>query len=308
MKHIRQGIYPTMITTFTADNQIDYAGLEALLHYYAACRCDGIFALCLSSEIFHLSDREMRQMMRFISEHRPQGMSLIASAHTSADVETGVRQLSDMLENGADEPVVILNRLAMADEPEDVVRQNAERLFQAMPDVTFGIYECPYPYKRLASDELLQWFAGTGRIGFLKDTCCDAQRIRRRLKITEGTGMQLFNANTATLLQSMRDGGCGFSGVMANFHADLYAALYRYHLNKDERADRLQAFLTLASLMETQLYPVCCKEHLKYLGIPATLTTRSKSAADWNDTLAAGVKALKAMEDEIRRVLPIEAC
>ena len=53
MKHIRQGIYPTMITTFTADNQIDYAGLEALLHYYAACRCDGIFALCLSSEIFH---------------------------------------------------------------------------------------------------------------------------------------------------------------------------------------------------------------------------------------------------------------
>ena len=241
MKQIRKGIYPTMITTFTEDNQVDYAGLEALLEYYAKSRCDGIFALCLSSEIFQLSDREMQQIMRFISKNRPDNMSLIASAHTSPDVEAGIRQLSSMLENGADEPVLILNRLAMACESEDVVRRNAERIFEALPDVTFGIYECPYPYKRMVSDELLRWFAQTGRIGFLKDTCCDEQRIRRRLQIVNGTGLQLFNANTATLLASLRDGGCGFSGVMANFHADLYATLYRFHLSNDSRANILQA-------------------------------------------------------------------
>ena len=117
--------------------------------------------------------------------------------------------------------------------------------------------------------------------------------------------MQLFNANTATLLQSMRDGGCGFSGVMANFHADLYATLYRFHLSNDSRANSLQAFLTLASLMETQLYPTCCKEHLHYLGIPASLTTRSRNTAEWNDTLAMEVKALSILEDEVRSSLNI---
>lgn len=300
MKRIREGIYPTMITTFTGDNQVDYTGLENLLSYYDKCQCNGIFALCLSSEIFHLSDREMQEMMRFISRNRPRNMSLIASGHTSMDVETGIRQLASMVENGADEPVMILNRLAMENEDEDVVRRSAERIFEALPDITFGIYECPYPYMRMASDELLRWFARSGRVGFLKDTCCDAARIRRRIGIVEGTGLQLFNANTATLLQSMRDGGCGFSGVMANFHAELYAALYRFHLEKDPRAERLQSFLTLASLMETQLYPACCKDHLRYLGIPACMTTRSKNAAQWNDTLAAEVRALVDMEDAVR--------
>lgn len=305
MKHIRQGIYPTMITLFTEDNQVDFAGLEALLQYYDSCHCDGIFALCLSSEIFHLSDREMREIMRFISAHRPGDMSVIASAHTSMDVETAVAQLSGMMEAGADEPVLILNRLAMANESEDTVRRNAEKFFSAMPGVTFGIYECPYPYKRTASDELLRWFAQTGRVGFLKDTCCDAARIRRRLELVKDSGLQLFNANTATLLQSLRDGGCGFSGVMANFHADLYTALYRFFREGDPRADRLQSFLTLASLEETQLYPACCKEHLQYLGVPAAITTRAKNTAEWNATLALGVKALWDMEEEVRAALAL---
>ena len=306
MKNIRQGIYPTMITTFTQDNQVDYAGLEKLLAYYEKSGCDGIFALCLSSEIFHLSDREMAEMMRFMSRNRPAGLSLIASAHTSDDVEAGIRQLASMAENGADMPVIILNRLAMACESEDVVRRNAEKIFNALPDLTFGIYECPYPYKRVMSDELIGWFAKSGRIGFLKDTCCSAETIRRRLKIIEGTGLQLYNANTDTLLDSFRHGAAGFSGVMGNFHADLYAALWRFHQANDPRADRLQAFLTIMSLAEAKLlYPACAKYHLKYLGIDAALTTRSKDTALWNPTFALATDHLAMMEDEIRGLLDI---
>ena len=46
MRQIREGIYPTMITTFTEDNKVDYQGLEKLLAYYEKSGCDGIFALC----------------------------------------------------------------------------------------------------------------------------------------------------------------------------------------------------------------------------------------------------------------------
>lgn len=305
MRQIREGIYPTMITTFTEDNKVDYAGLEKLLAYYKKSGCDGIFALCLSSEIFHLSDAEMVEMMRFLARNKPEGLSLIASSHTSDDVDHGIRQLAAMAENGAEQPVIILNRLAMENESEDVVKRNAEKLFNTLPDITFGIYECPYPYKRMVSDELLSWFAKSGRIGFLKDTCCNAEKIRRRLEIVKGTGLQLFNANTATLLDSLRAGGSGFSGVMGNFHADLYAALYRFHKANDPRADKLQAFLTIASMIESQLYPTCAKHHLRHLGIPAALTTRNKNIAAWNDNNRCCSDSLAVMEEEVRKLLCI---
>ena len=86
----------------------------------------------------------------------------------------------------------------------------------------WGFYECPYPYKRVLSAENIKWCADTGRFFFLKDTCCDARQIQEKLKVLKGTQLKLYNANTATLLESLRGGAAGYSGVMANFHPELY--------------------------------------------------------------------------------------
>ena len=306
MKSIPNGIYPVMITPFTEDNRVDYAAMEGLLNYYAANGCSGVFGLCQSSEIFWLSNAEMKEMITFLVRHKDPSLALVASAHTATDVEEGIRQLAMMMEGGADQPVIILNRLALPHEGEDVVKRNAERIFKALPGVTFGIYECPYPYHRLASVELLRWFAQSGRIGFLKDTCGNTSVIAQRLEAARGTGLQLFNANAATLLQTLRLGASGFSGVMANFHADLYAALLRFHADNDPRADRLQAFLTLASAVETQLYPVNCKYHLRHIGIPATLVTRTRDMSGWTATLASQTDDLFLMEEEMRRIFGLK--
>lgn len=301
MSDIRSGIYPTMITPFTPDNRVDYNAIAQLMDFYAQNGCDGIFALCLSSEIFHLSDREMTEMIKFIARENAGRMSLIASAHTAPDTESQIRQLGSMYENGAEKAVLILNRLATPVDSEDTVKKNAEKIFNALPDVSFGVYECPVPDKRLASEALLRWLADTGRVTFLKDTCCDIARIRRRLKALEGTGLKLFNANSATLLPSLRAGAAGFSGVMANFHPDLYAKLYDMFLKGDARADELQAFLTLASSVESKLYPMNCKYHLRHVGVKASLVTRSKDMRGWNDLLASETDDLARLENVMRR-------
>ena len=306
MKQIRNGIYPTMITPFTDDNHVDYAAIEQLVDYYAASGCDGIFALCLSSEIFHLSDREMQKMMRVIADKNNGRMSLIASGHTSLDVDEQIDQLKAMVDNGAEQAVLILNRLAAEHDSDDVLRRNCEKIFNALPDVTFGVYECPVPYKRMVNPELIRWFAETGRIGFIKDTCCDLKMIEERLAAAGDSGIQLFNANTATLLASMRAGAAGFSGVMANFHADLYAALYRFHLENDPRADQLQAFLTIASAAEGKLYPVNAKYHLRYNGIQAGIRARNKDMRQWNTTLEGETYDMFLMEDMIRDVMGLK--
>ena len=290
-----------MITPFTLEHQVDYDAMAALIEYYVSNGCDGIFALCLSSEIFHLSDREMREIMRFIAWQNKGRLSLIASAHTAPDLETQIQQLRDVYENGAEKAVLILNRLAMPSESEDVVKRSAEAIFNALPDVEFGIYECPYPYKRIASDELLRWFAKTGRVSFLKDTCCDLERIRRRLSLLQGTGLKLYNANSATLLHSLRAGAAGFSGIMANFHADLYARRYQMYRENDPAADDLQAFLTLAATVEGKLYPINCKYHLRHLGIRATIVTRNQDMGRWCPLLESETHDLARMEALVRR-------
>ncbi|NLO37811.1 MAG: hypothetical protein GX112_15870, partial [Clostridiaceae bacterium] len=45
-------LYPTIITPFTPENKIDYPSLDRLIHYQLSNGCDGLFAVCQSSEMF----------------------------------------------------------------------------------------------------------------------------------------------------------------------------------------------------------------------------------------------------------------
>ena len=106
-------------------------------------------------------------------------------------------------------------------------------------DVPLGFYECPYPYKRIISPELLKWCADTGRFYFIKDTSCDIENMKAKLEVIKGTNLKLFNANTSTLLETLELGASGYSGVMANFHPELYVKLcniYKETLQKQERS------------------------------------------------------------------------
>ena len=305
---IRKGVYPTMVTPFTQDNQIDYDAAAQIVEYYAEFGCDGIFALCLSSEIFQLTDKESQNLLRFIVKANKGRMSLVASGHTACDINAQIHQLGNIYECGAQETVLILNRLAMNTQDEDVVRRNAEKIFEALPDVRFGVYECPYPYKRLASIDLIKWFADTGRVRFFKDTCCDLPLIQQRIDVMNGTEMMLFNANSSTLLPSLQAGAAGFCGVMGNFHADLYVMLHKLHATGDHRAELLQAFLSMASLMETRLYPVNAKYHLALMNVNMTLATRCVDQLGWKSVYEDEIKYLYQMEELCRKELGMKLC
>lgn len=71
----------------------------------------------------------------------------------------------------------ISNRFASADEDDSVLLKNIDRAVESVGDVNFGIYECPYPYKRVMTPEVLKKLAESGRFTFLKDTCCDPGMI-----------------------------------------------------------------------------------------------------------------------------------
>lgn len=254
-------VWPTMLTPFNPENKVDYAQLENLIEWYIANGVDGLFAVCQSSEMFFLSEEERVGIARFVRETAGGRVQVVTSGHISDSPEDQIREINLLAQTGADAVILVSNRLAGQEESEDVWLANLEKVLRAVPaDVKLGFYECPYPYKRLMTPRMLQFCVDTGRFYFLKDTCCDEATIEKRLEILHGSRLKLFNANTATLYQSLLAGADGYSGVMANFQPSLYVWLSRHA--QSQRAAALADFLSITSLIETQMYPACAKYRL----------------------------------------------
>ncbi len=281
MQRFPKGVYPTMVTPFTPDNQVDYDGVLQIIEWYAKKKVDGIFAICQSSEIFFLSFEERLSLLQFILKNRPKDMPVIASGHVADDIPTQLREARAVIDAGADAFIFISNRFAAQAEDDAVFLKNILSVADALDGTPLGIYECPYPYKRLITPAVMKEIAATGQFAFLKDTCCDLTQIKQKLDAAAGTAMQIYNANSATLLESLRLGCAGFSGVMANFHPELYVWLCKNYEKEPEKAQKIQDFLGFASLAELQLYPVNAKYHMMLDGLKLGYYTRSKDIADF---------------------------
>ena len=297
------GCYPTMITPFTEDGRVDFNAVEGLVEWYIAHGADGIFAVCQSSEMFFLSDEEKINIAKTVAERADGRVKVVASGHTDDSIEKQIDMLGRISETGVDAVVIVSNRLAGKDEGDDEMRRNAERIFSALPDVAFGLYECPYPYLKLLSDGFLCDHAHTGKLRFIKDVSCSEQVQKRRVALTAGTACSLFNANTSTLLSSLQAGYDGYNGVMANYHIDLYSWLYRNWMADERTSEELSDFLTIAAVLEARAYPVSAKWYQNAYGVPMSITTRSKDPALLNENAIHEIESLKRMEDAWRRRL-----
>ncbi len=275
MKTIADGVWPTMITPFNKDGSIDYGTLEKLVDWYVERGVAGLFAVCQSSEMFFLSLRERVALSQACVKAARGRVPVIASGHVAETMDDQVEEARLMADTGVQAVVLLTNRFARHDEDNDAFRLRLEQFLARMPeDILLGFYECPAPYKRLLSPELMKFCVESGRFGFLKDTSCRMDDITAKLAIAKGSNFKLFNANAATLLESLKAGAAGYSGVMTNFHADLYSWLCANWFADPGRAGELQDFLGLASVIESQYYPVNAMYALSLEGIPFELVSR----------------------------------
>ena len=256
----KPGLWPVMLTPFTHDGEVDYASLERLIDWYERHGVDGLFADCQSSEIFFLSLEERVKVASFVKKHAH--VPIIASGHVSNAFSAQLEELSAIAGTGVDALILITNRLVHPGRQQESIMPRVREIMKAVPEIPLGFYECPYPFKRLITLDELKECAQSGRFAFMKDTCCDIRLIRQRLDILKGTGFGLYNANTTTCLDSVRDGAAGFSGVMLNFHPQLYRWMLDHAWDQPEKADMVQHFLTMFSEIERQYYPVNAKYHL----------------------------------------------
>ncbi len=259
MKQLPNGIFPTMLVLYTADNKIDYPGMENLIEWYIKNGVHGIFALCHSTEIHKLSINEKAELAKFVTKTVNGRVPVVTAGAVADTIEEQMIEAKKILEANPYAFVFIRNRLGKTYED---FKKNIDYIISALPaNIPLGIYECPYPYKQFLTDDELKYAVSTKRFVFLKDTSCDTAVMKRRADIVKGSVFKLYNANCATFYESLMFGYSGFSGIMANFHPDLYSWVSEHP--EDKKAAVIDKYLGMTSVIEARCYPVCAKKYLK---------------------------------------------
>lgn len=306
------GAYPTMITPYTKDGEVDYETAKKYVQWYHANGCDGIFAVCQSSEIFFLSVEEREKLNKTVydevnrlAEETGRRMTVVSSGHVADTLEEQAEELKRIAASGTDALILITNRLDINNEGDDVWIKNAEALLEMLPkDVALGLYECPHPYKRLVTPRILNWCLETGRFRFMKDTCCDAALIKERLDLLKGSDFKLLNANCQTILQCLRDGGAGYCGIMCNYHPQLYVWLCKNYDKDPKKAELIQSFMCMSGFTEVGLaYPLTAKYHMNLVGIPTENVARNRKSEELTEYAKDCMKQMKLLSDYFTELL-----
>ncbi len=301
-----------MITPYTEKDEVDYEGVKRLVKWYWEKGCDGIFAVCQSSEIFFLSLEERVQIANTViatarglaqtDKSRPP-MKIVVSGHVSDSFEAQVEELNAMAGTGADGLIFISNRMDIENTTEEKWIEDMQKLVSSIDsDIPLGLYECPKPYKRLLTEKMIKACIKTGRFAFIKDTCCDGATIKQRLEWLKESDIGLYNANAQTFLETLRYGADGYCGVMANFHPELYSWLF-YHQN-NPLADEVQALLSICAFTESLAYPATAKWYVnEYENIDITPLSRAVDCALITDYQKSCLAQMKLLTDAMKKRL-----
>lgn len=299
-----EGIVPVMITPYLESGEIDYAGLENLIEWYIAKGSDALFAVCQSSEMQFLSVDERKALGKFVVKQAAGRLPVVVSGHISDDPYSQLEELTAAAETGADGIVLVTNHLDPKQRGTAPFLGNLQWLLDRLPgDMPLGLYECPAPYRRLLSDEELQFCIDSERFVLLKDVSCDLATVKRRVALTAGTPFAILNANAAIAYDAMKAGSRGFNGVFTNFHPDLYKWLYTQGAQHPALAEELANFLVLAAMAEPFGYPVLAKMYHQRIGTFASIKSRTITfdvrerfwALDaMLDKIVAGTEAMRA--------------
>lgn len=305
-------IFTTMITPYKADGSVDYDMAEKYVDWYFENRLTGIFAVCQSSEIFYLTLKERVELNRRVykrakelEQQHGRKFTVVSSGHVSDTLEEQAKELNAIWDSGTDALIFITNRLDINNEGDEVFIANAEKLLHMLPeDVKLGLYECPYPYKRLVTPKILDWCLSTGKFYYMKDTCCDVDVMKERCQQLKGSSFKLLNANCQTLLESMQNGGEGYCGIMCNFHPKLYAWLGE-NFEKDVKTAKLvQSVIGTFGFTEVGLpYPLTAKYHMNLCGLPTESIARNRKSEELTEYGRSCMRQMKNATDYLEKVL-----
>ncbi len=268
------GSWPVMITPFNEDKSIDWVSLDRLTEWYINAGSAGLFSVCQSSEMYNLNDEERLEIASRVLKKVDGRVPVIATGTFTHDISQQSEFIKKMYDTGVDAVVCLVNHLAEEGESDEVLKSNTEKLLNQTGNIPLGLYECPAPYNRKMEIDTVEWAAKTERFYWMKETSENISIVRAKTEVCKGTNLSLYNAHTASLLDSLNSGTTGFSGIAANFYPSLFAWMVEnFNENKEDSKELNKFFVEYQKIVDYK-YVSSAKQYLKMIGIIENATTR----------------------------------
>ncbi|HLW50664.1 MAG TPA: dihydrodipicolinate synthase family protein [Sphingobacteriaceae bacterium] len=271
------GFIPVMLTPFRESGQVDYEGLGRLTEFYLKSGAAGLFANCLSSEMFELSASEQLEVVSYIVECTSHAVPVVATATFGGSIDHQADYVKRMYDTGIDSAIVITNMLAGRMDTETKFESNVHELMGKTEGIPLGFYECPDPFKRVLSAEVLGRLVDTGRVTYHKDTSLDIDSVRAKLNVTaDNPAFGLYDAYMVNAVESLKAGAAGLSCIQGNYYPELVVWLCRHYddpVYQSEVQLVQQFFIDHMEVMH-HAYPVVAKYFLKLRGLEIGAFTR----------------------------------
>ncbi|MCF0062039.1 dihydrodipicolinate synthase family protein [Dyadobacter chenwenxiniae] len=271
-----QGFIPVMLTPFLKSGAVDYVGLRALTDFYLEAGATGLFANCLSSEMFELSEQERLDVTQTVVDQVAGRVPVVATGTFPGSVAEQAAFTKRIYDTGVQAVIVITGLMAAETESDEVFTSRVLELISLTNDIPLGLYECPVPYKRLINSEILETLMETGRIVYHKDTSLDLDEVKRRIAVADGYKFGLYDAYMVNAVSSLRAGAAGLSCIQGNIFPELVVWIcdhYNDPAMESELAE-VQQFLEDSMEIVHSAYPTIAKYSLKQRGFPISIYTR----------------------------------
>ncbi|PHN06275.1 dihydrodipicolinate synthase family protein [Flavilitoribacter nigricans] len=282
-----RGIWPVLVTPYDKDLKIDVAAYRDILQWHLSFNPGGIYANCLSSEMFELDDEEKLLLIREAVETVNGKTPVAVTGNFGETIDDHISFCEKAADAGAD--------IVMLTVPENYDNdQELETYFLTIAEKTempLGLYECPFPRSYHLGLDLIRKLAESGRFFAFKETSCDLDKILAVIDSTRDTPLAFLQANIPYLLDSIRAGAQGSMNVVANWLPDLTIEVARRGEANDPTADELNSVLCAMELAQRSFHPSGVKYLMKKRGLPIQALTRysrklSKEEAHSIDTIS----------------------
>ncbi len=276
MNQSKKGFIPVMLTPFHDDGSIDYKTLTALTEMYLKAGVTGLFANCLSSEMFELTEAERLQTVKHIVDIVAGEVPVVATGTFEGTTKEQADFSTKIYGTGINAVILISGLMAKQEDSDAVFMENVHQFFELTPGIPTGFYECPVPYKRILTASQLEDFVNTGRVIYHKDTCLDVEQIKAKLNVVKNPDFGLYDAYMVHAIESLKAGAAGLSCIQGNYFPELIVWLCN-HYNDESKSEELaavQKFLESNMDVMHDVYPIVAKYTLQQRGLPINTYTR----------------------------------
>ncbi|MGA9650752.1 MULTISPECIES: dihydrodipicolinate synthase family protein [Pedobacter] len=278
MENSQKGFIPVMLTPFLDNGNIDYPALTQLTEIYLQAGSSGLFANCLSSEMFELTDSERIQAINHVIKVVDGAVPVVATGTFGGPISKQADFVKKVNDTGVEAVIAITSLLADEAESDDIFNERVFDLLKQTENIPIGFYECPVPYKRILKPQQLSDFVSTGRVIYHKDTCLDLTQIKEKLKLTEGHKFGLYDAYIVHAVESLKAGASGLSCIQGNYFPELIVWLCDHYNDPSlvNEVNVVQQFLIDNMDVMHNVYPIVSKYFLQKRGLDISTFTRRK--------------------------------